>query len=258
MTKKRIWLAAVAVAWCLAATESRAQAAQSSQQDPAKVITRSIEVKSADPYSIKTTLDPIAKANGTVITYDSRNKVLILAGDSDRINEMEGLIRRLDVAPPVTRGIELTVYLLFASDVAGSAENLPQQIDPALKQLRATFNYKSYRLLDTAFLRNRIGESGSTNGVISGPTISVPNSETKPESLGLVTQTYTLSYNASYLSHDEKGDVIHLNNVNLKTPSAGIQTNLDLRPGQLVVVGKTAFARSDSALIAIVTAKIVD
>ena len=69
---------------------------------------------------------------------------------------------------------------------------------------------------------------------------------------------YILSYN-SYLTHDERGDLIHLDNVSLQIGQvSGITTNIDLRPGQMVVVGKSNFETGIGALIAVVTATVVD
>ena len=42
------------------------------------------------------------------------------------------------------------------------------------------------------------------------------------------------------------------------TPIAGITTDIDVREGQKVVVGKANIDNSDNALILILTAKVVD
>jgi hypothetical protein len=70
---------------------------------------------------------------------------------------------------------------------------------------------------------------------------------------------YLFSYNRSYLSRDEKGEVIHLDRLVLDLPNGSILTNVDLRSGQIVVVGKTNYEKGgSSALIAVITAKLID
>jgi hypothetical protein len=244
--------------WCLGRVAAQEQNPPPAQQKPAAIITRTVEVKYADLYQIVNTLNPIAKANGTIITSDSRAKVLLLTGVPERIAEMESLVRRLDVQPVPERSIELTIYLLTANDSTSASQNMPQQLDPALKQLRSIFNYKSYQLLDTIFMRNRITEHGSTSGILA-----LPGSETKsPASLSptsLMGGKYNFSYTHSYMTHDEKGDLIHLDNVFLQVgQSSAITTSIDLRPGQLVVIGKSNIETGNGALIAVVTAREVD
>lgn len=253
MNKIRYWLTAIAVMWCLGGVAAQEQNPQPPQQKSAALITRTVEVKYADLYQIVSTLNPIAKVNGTIITADSRARVLLLTGGPERIAEMESLIRRLDIAPVTEKNIELTVYLLMANDSTSASQNLPPQLDPVLKQLRSIFNYKSYQLLDTIFMRNRILEHGSTSGFLA-----LPGSDTKSPA-SLMSGRYNLSYSHSYLTHDEKGDLIHFDKVSLGIAQAsGIDTNIDLRPGQMVVVGKSNLETGSGALIAVITARLVD
>jgi hypothetical protein len=239
--------------WCLGGVAAQEQNPQPPQQKSAALITRTVEVKYADLYQIVSTLNPIAKANGTIITADSRAKVLLLTGSPERIAEMESLVRRLDTAPVNAKSIELTVYLLLASSSSGAAQAIPQQLGPTLKQLSSIFNYHYYQVLDTIFMRNRVLDRGSTSGFLA-----LPGSDTKSPT-SLMSGKYNFSYSHSYLTHDEKGDLIHLDNVSLQVgQNSGISTGIDLRPGQMVVVGKTSFETGNGALIAVITAAVVD
>ncbi len=254
MNKRRYWFVAVAALVFLGVTMIQAQTEKPVQQKPANIITRSIVLMYADPYQISSTLSPITNANGITVSVDQRNKSLILAGNVDQINEIESLIRRMDTAPVPEKDIEITVYLLTAGDTAGSSQEIPPQLEPVLKQLRATFTYKSYRLLDTIFMRNRTGAIGKTDG-------SLPPSDAE-----MPAGSYSLSYNRSYMTRDDKVDVVHLSGLQLmvsgpisgRTPGGGgsISTDVDLRAGQMVVVGKTSIGKS--ALIAVLSARVVD
>lgn len=66
-----------------------------------------------------------------------------------------------------------------------------------------------------------------------------------------------MRFDRSSWTRDDKVDVIHLSGVQLSVVDGGsIATDLDLRAGQMVVVGKTTYQKS--ALIAVITAKVVD
>jgi hypothetical protein len=70
---------------------------------------------------------------------------------------------------------------------------------------------------------------------------------------------YQFRYERSYLTHYEKGEVIHLSGIYLSlSRNFSISTGIDLRSGQTVIVGKTSFAVGNTGLIAAITAKIVD
>ncbi len=254
MSKIRLSYLAVAVILCFGAIKSAAQTTQAAPERPATVITRTIELKYVDPYQIKSTLDPIAKVNGTIITVDQRSKLVLLTGSPDRITDLESLIRKLDTVPVPDKTIEITGYLLLAGDEPASTQNFPPALEPALKQLRATFNYKTYQLADTLFLRNRTGGSGNTSGNIVLPVTDVP-----PGNAATRDAAYQFRYERSYLTHEEKGDVIHLSGIYLSlSRNFSISTDIDLRSGQTVIVGKTSLGIGNTGLIAVITARIVD
>jgi hypothetical protein len=104
------------------------------------------------------------------------------------------------------------------------------------------------------FLRNRTGPAGATRGAIRLPDYIEP----KTGNAIARSAEYTFSYRNSYVTADAKGEVIHLDSVVLQVEGGGsIQSNLDMRPGQLLVIGKTNYG-SSSALVTILTAKILD
>jgi hypothetical protein len=98
-------------------------------------------------------------------------------------------------------------------------------------------------------MRNRVGNKAETSG-------SFPVSEAEPKRL--IASSYSLSCVISHVSQDGKGAVIHLDDLRIITGRGNITTNIDIRPGQMVVVGKTSFDNGNQALIAVLTAKIVD
>jgi hypothetical protein len=255
MKNIRLLLITIAAVWFLGFMEAQAQNPQPAQDKSAGIITRTIDVKNADVNRIIDILRAIAKTTGTTMAPDQANKLIILSGNPDRIAEMESLIRRMDVPPSPSQdiSIELTAYLLVAGETASVGQPVPAQLEPALKQLRSTFTYKSYQLLETLWMRNRVGNKAETTGSFPVSELEAKGLEAKGRNAGV----YALSCLISHVTHDGKGDVIHLDSLYIASGRSRIDTNIDIRPGQMVVVGKTSF-EGNQALIAVISAKIVD
>jgi hypothetical protein len=165
------------------------------------------------------------------------------------------------------RNIELTVYLMLAGNEVKVGDAVPLELDPVVKQLKTVFGYKDFQLLDTMLLRNREGLRGEASGVMS---IDVPNLTAV-----LPFATYNLDYQNATVTAGDKSNLIRIDNFRLsaKIPYAvgtqpastqfnfmdvGLRTNLDVREGQKVVVGKSKVDNIGRALIVVLTAKAVD
>lgn len=152
--------------------------------------------------------------------------------------------------------IEVTIYLMSALNQP-STVNFPAELEGVMKQLKSMFSYKGYQLIDTQLIRVRAGEVALASAVINNKT-------------GTDGKTISqIKFRASAQS-DEKGRVIHIDalKVGLKLPvpmgaqfqyvDTGISTDVDVREGQKVVVGKANMDGSDRASIVVLTAKVVD
>jgi hypothetical protein len=176
---------------------------------------------------------------------------------------IEDTIRRLDVPAPSPQNVELTVYLLLGSDQEGS---VAPELDSVVKQLKTTFSFKGFRAVDTVIVRSRDTRPGHVDGLVRLETES-PNPS-----------TYSLSYSGASINSDEKGRSIRLNGLKFKANilaktqqtegnvpvgfernyDAGFGTDVDVREGQKVVVGKAAIGGTNTALILVITAKVLE
>lgn len=176
---------------------------------------------------------------------------------------METMVRKLDLPPPPTKNLEMTAFLLVAAEAPRPDLSLPARLEPVVKQLRGMFNYKSYALLETLVVRSRDGKEGSVTGVVPSP------SDTTAKTF------YSFSYRSARLTSDPNGNIIRIDGLNLgaRIPLAtesgaqgskiqyqntGVTTNVDVRDGQMVVVGKANVDGSNNALIIVLSAKVVD
>jgi hypothetical protein len=207
-----------------------------------------IRLKFVDANSVASLLSVYMAGHGN-IRPDERLRMISVSGPSETVAAVEDAIAKLDMPPT---DFELTVYLI--STVAQPGDQLPEALASTAKQLHGVFAYKGYQLLDSFVLR---GRDGAQNGNAEG---TIKNS------------TYNFRYNrASVLDGTPK--IVNLQNLSLqiKIPSGmrnekgqleykttGVTTDIDIRDGQKVVVGKSDVNNGESPLILVVTAKVVE
>jgi hypothetical protein len=225
------------------------------QERVQKVIT----IKNGNLSGILKTVRELAPGNNLLISTD--NEHIILSGAKDAVTGFEEMIKQLDIPPVAKRDIEATVYMIVASAQPTNAPPMAPELDPVVKQLKGIFGYKGFRLLDSFVLRSRDGERGDTSGFL-------PPLENLPPGNKI---TYQFKYNRVSIDNNENAKVVRFDGLRLgmRIPVAtdkqvtfidtGISTDVDVPEGKKVVVGKTsAMEGPDSALILVISAKVVD
>jgi len=206
-------------------------------------------------------VDAIARTLGVFQVPVHPNRELRVVGVSAPaalLPTIEDTIRRLDVPPPTPQNVELTVYLLLGSDQEGS---VAPELDGVTKQLKATFGFKGFRMIDTLVVRSRDKQGANVKGVAALGSAPANSS------------AYQFAYNAARILPDEKGRSIRLDglrfsaNIVTRWDGAGVPvassdaafgTDVDVREGQKVVVGKAAVGGTNSALILVITARVLE
>jgi len=223
-------------------------------------ITRVFQLKYVSPVGMSSLLGPFGNIRMSPV---DQLKTLTVRGNAAMVAEVEKVIQRLDVPPPPIQNIDVTIYLMSAlAQPAASA--VPPELEGVVKQLRSTFSYKGYQLIDTQVIRVRAGQGGEASGVVEGP--SVDGNKTISQ----------IKFRSASVSTDEKGRAIRIDGlrVGLRIPIAsaglsggqkqyqyldtGINTDVDIREGQKVVVGKANMNGTDRASIVVLTAKVVE
>jgi len=179
-------------------------------------------------------------------------------------------------APPRVRsdeaaGLEVQLHLLVARRTAdGADEKLPASLDAVIKQLKATFSFKSYRLATT--LLNRV-KNGGRLGVrwYGSPLFGLSPAP------GSTPGSNELNIMGVKLEKDDAGrDIVLLSHfsfnarITVPAPSlasagsgplhvmqenTGISTDLSVREGEPTIVGTLDVGPAGDALILVVTAK---
>lgn len=234
---------------------------------PPQRVTKVVRVHNAIPEKIARVLAP---GSPIMVTSDNMLGVVVLKGTPEDIATAEQTIKELDVpsaAVSTANDIELIVYLIGGSNSSAvtSDTNLGA-VQPVVKQLSAIFPYKSYELLSTMLLRSQQGKEARSSGVM--------NYKLSPE-VSQHAATYGINYDSASVSSDRSKAVIHLegfrfnakmgiaastiqNTTQYQIVDIGTKSDVDLREGQKVVIGKTDVANDGSAIFIVLTAKLVD
>ena len=266
--RRMLWILAASAA-CALAQQPSPEPPKANPGDTLKVI----EVKKAEASTLARSLNNVL---GGLAQVTASSGSLIVRGSPEAVRVIEEAVAKLDVEPleappvpglgrPTAVNVELAVHLLYGSAKEDAAASVPQELEATVRQLRSVFPYRSYRVMDSFVLRSRDGDSTSSRGTLPG------NSEARPT-------TYSLGFQAAVgRPLGEPPRLVHISNLNLSlTMPTGtrfnpetkqndpqyqesrIATSIDAREGQKTVVGKSNVARTEDAVILLVTPKVIE
>jgi len=243
---------------CGAATAAVAQETPTDASRGRERVTRVFKLKHADPRDVAQVINVF----GGSVTPQPDLGVIVWSGPSEVLPGVDAAVAGLDVPPPPTRNLELTVHLLEALPSASGAATLPDDLVAVATQLRKVMAIPAVRLVDTAVLRVRErSRNKSLTGVLHTDSqteaayrLSLRSVELTGEGDDLTFRLDGLQFTvtvpvASPAGADGKANAIR---------EVGLDTDIDLRPGQKVVVGKVSAGELSDALILVVTGKVVD
>jgi hypothetical protein len=239
-------------------------------QGPAQQrVTKLVTVKYADPNGLYN----LVRMFGVEVQVNGPMKVLAISGSTDSVAAAETAIRQLDIAP---KNIELTVHFVVGSDQANLAGNaVPQDLRDVIAQLKSTFAFKEYRMLDVLTLRTRSGSPAETSGILStaaAPRLSVFSirSATVSEDGGtvridrmhaglripLINRAAAVAANLAP-GHPDRLAAADGNLGKVEYRDTGIDQDVDVKEGQKVVVGRSSLEGPEKALFLILTARVI-
>jgi type II secretory pathway component GspD/PulD (secretin) len=183
-----------------------------------------------------------------LMQVDYRQNSLTVRGPRAFVTDVEETAKKLDVAPPVPKNIEITVYLV---SVVATAVELPADLTALDKEIKATMGVQPFRVVDSQVIRVRSGTSGNATSL-------------GPQADGLATFSSFRFQSATIIP----GNALALNGLQLglnipakatSTPpqpgaEIGIAADLDLLENQPTIVRKAGI---DKPLIVIVRAKVI-
>ncbi len=258
---KRIWIGLIfAAGLALAAQDTQRQKQEAALMKLDKpLVQRLFILKYADPNQLTNLLQVF----GANVRQNTEMHALAIEASPEAMTAIEDAIKKLDVPSALPKNIEMTIFLLVATDSTtppGSA--IPKDLDSVATQLKNTFPFKSYGLLDVLTFRTRTGQSVSTTS--SGGSFPIGSRQV----------SVTSSVRIASISVESDGSTVRIDkmNDNLRVPVStgsggltdtqfnyqdlGIQTDLDIKEGQKVVVGRLGIGH-DQALFLVMMAKVL-
>jgi hypothetical protein len=206
-------------------------------------VQRLFVLKYADPQQVSN----LIKVFTGNVTPNAPMHAIAVSATAPAMVAIEDAIKRLDVPASAPQDVELTAYLMTGTDADGTPRvALPKELDGVVTQLKTAFAYKSYKLGDILTLRGRTGQRLSTTGVGGSVTIA-----------GAPLPIYT-DFHVDSLSVGVDG-AIRIDNlqVNNRVPVGdrdqmrilSLTTDVDIKEGQKVVVGKMALDPSEAMFV---------
>ncbi len=205
-------------------------------------VTRVVTLK--NPNRVSTSV-----IEGIGLIIKRTDNIVVLTGPQGRVDTAEAILRQLDVPPPpaLRKNVQLTAWLIIASMAGTQDTPLPKELQSAVNQVASVFPYKAFNVMDAIELRLGNTGGGSLSGVLPRVAQVFPGG-------GL----YTLTVGRVELFEESPVSLIRVSNFMLKVQDLYLNTNVDMREGQKIVVGKVNIDGTSNALIVILTAKVVD
>jgi type II secretory pathway component GspD/PulD (secretin) len=219
------------------------------------------DVKYRDADSLAKVLRQLGSGfKGASISANSEFKTLTVRDFPENLATIEEALKRLDTPAAARPNIELHMHVLVASNSGGgsSTSQVPAELRDVIKQLRETLTYGNYELATSVV--QRLTET--PRGLHGKGVTEISKS---PASSGSVSLPYEYLINSITLASTATGaPIVQIGEFSFSTgmtPATPVdnrtqvQTALNLRDGEKVVVGTATFG--DRALIIVLTAKVI-
>ena len=219
------------------------------QTPPNERITKLVVLQNVDPQAIQ----QLVRMFGVeVSTANGQMKSMVISGAPEKVAAAEAAIKQLDVA---SKNIDLTVYFVVGGDQAtleGGA--VPQDLRDVITQLKGTFTFKEYKMLDVLTLRTRAGSGADTSGIL--------NTGNPPKMSRFSIRNATVSDDGTTIRIDRmhaglKIPLVSPGGKGVEYTDSGIDQDVDVKEGQKVVVGRASLEGPQKALFLILTAHVI-
>jgi hypothetical protein len=248
---KKIWLILLLTAAGISAQDKDAK-----EKPATPVVQRLFILKYAEPRQ----LSELLSVFNARIRQSPDFHALSIEASQEAMHAIEDAIQRLDVPSASPKNVEITMFLIAASDGAAAGAAIPKDLDAVVTQLRGSFPFKNYALLDAIAFHSRTGQQVRTSS--SGESFTFGSV--------IVPVLTNLSVNGISLGSD--GGALRLERLvaNIRVPMASgptgsnqyqyqnleMQTDLDVKEGQKVVVGRLGLSH-DQALFLVLMGKVL-
>jgi len=212
--------------------------------------TKIFPIKYADPNQLWAAL----RMFRAEINPENNLRILAVKAPKEIMPAIADAIKTLDV-PTRAKRVDLTVFILLATDQPDPAKTVPAVLQPVINQLKGVLAYKGYELVDTLIAPGTDDRMTEHNGALS----PLDRASQMPS-------RYFFRAMFRVDATEGRGPVLRLDNMqfsldvfhapNAPASNVRIQTHIDIPAGQQVVVGKGTLG--DKAIILVMNAKFLD
>jgi hypothetical protein len=194
---------------------------------------------------------------GNATSYPELNAI-VLRGAPESVSAAEALLKKFDVPAPagspsivVPQTVQVRIYMVQGAD-DGQSGTLPSEIAPAVEQMKKSFVYKSYRLIDTVIMQGQLGKEVNASGLMPQALLQhglyqVSIRELQPAEDGKALQLKRFFFNIRVPLRVTEKDIQYAD--------ANVSSDLTIRFGQKLVVGKLSALPNGNTIFLILTAE---
>ena len=224
------------------------------------------EIKHRRPQEIIRAISPLGSGfKGAEVSYNDETQTISVRDFPENIAAIEEAIKRLDT-PQSARaesGVDLSIQVLLTRMDSPSnlvPAPLPPDLNDVMKQMQNTFAFKDYQLVATIVQRAKTHSRFQGGYAVFGKGDALWYESYKKEDGG----SNSIQGNASYeyratgievSSNSSSGAKIQLDNFFFRFGNAEVQTDLEVRDGEKLVVGTASWG--NKAMILVLTARVI-
>jgi len=246
----------------MAAPPMRAEEPKAASSQPGDVQTAIFIVQHADVKTLQDLITPLTWSLKGSVQSDVGTRTLVVIGSKELVAACAAAIKKLDVPPKPARNIELTFYILVASQKPIPNGDCPEVIRSFCEQMKGI--YRGFRLLETVTIRAREGSREVAKGII-------PAAEASGE-----TMPYKLHFDSVQLVNDDRDprSIIRINKLeftvsvttkkegkagsSISNQDVGFNANVDFREGQDAAISTLSQGTPGESLCIVARGKVLD
>ncbi len=224
------------------------------------------EIKHRKPQEIIRAISPLGSGfKGATVTYNDETQTISVRDFPENIAAIEEAIKRLDTpqSARVESSVDLSIHVLLTrtDDVPNLVPaTLPPDLNDVIKQMKNTFAFKDYQLVTTIVQRAKTHSRFQGGYAVSGKGNALWLETYKGEDGNLQKGQGRADYEyrvtgIEVSSNSSGGAKIQLDNFAFHFGNAEVQTDLEVRDGEKLVVGTASWG--NKAMILVLTAKVI-
>jgi hypothetical protein len=197
-----------------------------------------VVIKYADGRALEKLLHPYLTVRGRV-HFERQTRALTLVDEPAVVDVMLKMIKRFDVKPPQ---LQLAIKLVLASK-EGQA-HVPGELKAVAKQLKDVFSYKSYKIMDKAFVTTEAnGHSRMRIGGESGYTVDIETHMVQGEKATVRMEFHLYRWEWVKREAKEPRGIQH----------TVVRTTVEMKDGETAILGASKINGEGKALITVVS-----